>query len=291
MSELLYSPFIPADVPLNTRATFVKNYNAITRETGKLFLFAADHKIEHLDTDFLGPHIDPAAHHPEHIFAIAQHSKIGALATQLGLIARYGQLYPSVNYIAKLNSKTNLGKEKDPLSRQLWDMDDVLPFISESKLPIRGVGLTVYIGSEYEDIMLYQAAQTIVRAHRHGLVTIIWMYPRGKAVSNETDIHLLAGAAGVAACLGADFVKIHPPQSTATHSSASLLKTIIEAAGNTKVICAGGKQQDPEALIQEVRDQITIGGTAGAAIGRNIYQHSLADAVIITNQLAALIFR
>ncbi len=284
-------PFIPSDVPLSMRAEFYKNYTALTFGTGRLFLFAADHKIEHLDADFFGPGVDPAAHHPEHIFHIASQAPIGALATQLGLIARFCQQYPHIRYIVKLNSKTNLvpPQTHDPLSRQLWTVQDVLTFKEQSKALICAVGLTVYLGSEYEATMLAQAAQMVFQAHQHGLIALLWMYPRGKGIKNENDAVLLAGATGVATCLGADFVKIHPPQATDSLASAQLLQLAVQAAGNTKVIIAGGKHRDSDALLQEVRDQLAIGGSSGAAIGRNIYQHSLSDALELAHKLAKLI--
>lgn len=284
---------IPADVPLAAQDEFRKNYEAITRSTGRLFIFAADHKMEHLDEDFSGPGIDPAAHDPEHIFRIGSKAHIGAFATQLGLIARYGKLYPEINYIAKLNSKTNLipPREKDPMSKQLWSIDEVIALKRDSGLAVRGIGLTIYVGSEYEESMLEQAAHAINQAHQHGLIATLWMYPRSHFISDETEYHLLAGAAGVAACLGADFVKIQPPHPDGSRSSAELLKFIVQAAGNTKVICAGGKQHDPQLLIKEVHEQITIGGSSGIAIGRNIWQHSLDDAVALANKLAEEVYR
>ncbi len=284
--------FIPADVPAHARQEFSKNYRSITFDTGRLFLFAADHKIEHLDADFYGPRIDVSAHHPSHMFEIAHNSPVGALASQLGLIARFGNLYPSTNYIIKLNSKTNLipATDKDPLSKGLWEVKDVVEFKKQSNLNICGVGYTVYLGSEYEPTMLTQAAQAVYQAHQHGLVAILWMYPRGKHVADEHNAVLLAGAAGVAACLGADFVKLHPPKPTKDHTSEELLHFIAQAAGNTKIICAGGEQIDPKNLIKEIQRQLAIGGIAGAAVGRNIITHSLEHAKIIADQISTIIY-
>ena len=44
---------IPGDVPNNMLQIFQDNYSAITRDTGRLMLFAGDQKIEHMNTDFL----------------------------------------------------------------------------------------------------------------------------------------------------------------------------------------------------------------------------------------------
>ncbi|EGQ61147.1 aldolase, partial [Acidithiobacillus sp. GGI-221] len=104
-----------------------------------------------------------------------------------------------------------------------------------------GVGYTIYPGSEFEPTMLSEAARIIQDAHAMGLLAVIWAYPRGKAVGErEQDPHLIAGAAGLAACLGADFVKINPPLDAAGAMDGTLLGEAVAAAGRTQVICAGG---------------------------------------------------
>lgn len=277
---------MPADIPHSARAEFRKNYTILTQTSEKLFLFSADHKIEHLDHDFHGPHVDPAAHDPRHLFEIAKQSPIGAMATHMGLIAQYGLLYPTIPYIVKLNGKTNIASpaHKDPFSRILWTVDDVIQLKRSSDLTILGVGVTVYLGSDYEDLMLEQAARVISHAHRHGLVSIAWIYPRGHAIKDETDPYLIAGAAGVALSLGADAVKVHLPPK----SSLELLRLIVEAAGTTKVISAGGTYTEQALLLEEIRLQQTA-GLSGVAIGRSIFQHSLDDAITLTKSIAALL--
>jgi fructose-bisphosphate aldolase/6-deoxy-5-ketofructose 1-phosphate synthase len=276
---------IPGDVPNNVLQVFQDNYNAITRDTGRLMLFACDQKIEHMNTDFYGENIDVSAIHPEHIFRIASQGSIGALATHLGLIARYGKQYPSVNYIVKLNAKTNLipTAQKDPISTALWFVEHVVHFQQMTGLSIRGIGYTIYPGSEYEETMFAQAAQIIYAAHQHGLVTILWVYPRGKSVHDESDGQLIAGAAGIANSLGADFVKVKAVKP-------SLLQVVTAAAGNTKVICSGGKQKDKKIFLRELYDQIHGGGVMGSATGRNIFQHSLADAILFTQAISAIVY-
>ena len=55
-------------------------------------------------------------------------------------------------------------------------------------------------------------------------------------------------------------------------------------------MCAGGPQQAPEVLLNDIKEQLTIGGTEGVAIGRNIWQHSLKDAIILANAIADLLY-
>ena len=296
---------IPADIPQNMHATFQQNYNAITKNTDlsgtdlsgthssgseKLFLFAGDHKLEKLNQI-----------NPERFFELAAEPEIGCFATHLGLIARYGKQYPNVNYIVKLNGKSNLLKTltgsgwnsgnpnilQDPLSRQLWNVDDVVSFQKNSGLNIRGVGYTVYLGSSFEAEMLKEAAQMVFQAHQHGLVAILWMYPRGYSVYDDLDGDVIAGAAGVAAELGADFVKVKIPRPSRT--SAEYLQKAVQSAGNTKVICSGGEKENAEDFLAEIEHQLTKGGIAGCAVGRNIFEHELPQAKEMIKKLGKLI--
>ncbi len=280
---------IPADVRSDNEEEYVKNYLNLTERTGRLMLFAGDQKVEHLNDDFYGSGIAKDDADPVHIFQIASRAKIGVLATQFGLIAKYGPDFPKIPYLVKLNSKTNLipRADKDPLSTAWVDVAQVVRLKEDSGLNILGVGYTVYLGSEYEHIMLREAAQAVTAAHRHGLIAIIWSYPRGKAVPNEKDAHLVAGAAGAAAALGADFVKVNMPESKDTNPMESL-KEAVAAAGKTGLVCAGGPAVDPRAFLQRLYDQIHIAGAVGNATGRNIHQKPLAEAVSFANAIHAI---
>jgi fructose-bisphosphate aldolase/6-deoxy-5-ketofructose 1-phosphate synthase len=281
---------IPADVPSHAAQEYLNNYQAITGPSNRLFLFAADQKIEHLNEDFYGTKIPTDVRHVKHLFEIAQKGKIGAIATHLGLIARYGNQYPSINYIVKLNAKTNLipPKQRDPISQELWSVHDVVTMKEQSNLNIRGIGFSIYLGSEFEHEMLAQAAEAIFNAHQHGLITILWAYLRGKVIKDDQDPILISGAAGVAPSLGADFVKIKPPHATKALNNSDALKLVCDAAGNTKVICAGQAKDEPHHFLQTVYDQLKA-GSSGCAIGRNIFQRSTIEAIAITEALSALI--
>lgn len=280
---------IPLDVPKGMRKTYLENYSTITGNSGRLMLFAGDQKVEHLNDDFYGKGIHPDDSDPEHLFRIAAQGKIGVFATQLGLIARYGMDYPDVPYLVKLNSKTNLVKtsQADPFSQQWLDVKQVVDFRDSSGLKILAVGYTLYPGSEHEAEMFHQAAQVIYNAHQYGLVTILWMYPRGKAVREEKDPHLIAGATGVAACLGADFAKVNYPKKEGLESR-EIFKEAILSAGRTRVVCAGGASDDAAAFLQRLYDQIHVSGAAGNATGRNIHQRSLEEAIRMCNAIYAV---
>ncbi|MDD4498405.1 MAG: aldolase, partial [Methanosarcinaceae archaeon] len=135
--------------------------------------------------------------------------------------------------------------------------------------------------------MLEQAAQVIYEAHQHGMITVLWIYPRGEAVKDEKDPHLIAGATGVGACLGADFVKVNYPKRDGEAPEESF-KEAVKAAGRCKVVCAGGSSDDPEVFLKKLYDQIHVSGAEGNATGRNVHQKSLDDAVRMCNAIYAI---
>ena len=280
---------VPLDVPKTVQENYIKNYLEITRESGRLMLFAGDQKVEHLNDDFYGKDIHPDDSDPEHLFRIASQADIGVFATQFGLIARYGRDYPDISYLVKLNSKANLVKtsQSDPFSNQWIDVKQVADFQQNSGLKILGVGYTIYLGSQFEAEMLRQAAQIIYNAHHHGLITVLWIYPRGMAVADEKNPHLIAGATGVAACMGSDFVKVNYPKKQG-YESKEIFKEVVLAAGRTKVVCAGGSSVDVESFLQRLHDQIFISGASGNATGRNIHQKSLEEAIRMCNSVYAI---
>lgn len=286
---------VPVDVPAEARELYVDNYLKATRGTGRLMLFACDQKVEHLNDDFYGEGIAIEDAEPEHLFRIGSQGVVGVLAGQRGLVAQYAADYPDINYLVKMNSKSHLVKtsqdpvkhQDDPYSPQLYDIQTVAD-LRDNGVNVVGIGYTIYIGSEYESQMMMEAGQLIADAHALGLLVVLWMYPRGKAVANEKDAHLIAGAAGVAVALGADFVKVNPPKGSDQASSAELLEQASLASGRTGLVCAGGSTVDAKTFLTQLWEQIHVGGAVGNATGRNIHQRSLDEAVRLTKAISAI---
>jgi fructose-bisphosphate aldolase/6-deoxy-5-ketofructose 1-phosphate synthase len=296
MTQLLTKVDVPADVPAAQKARYEENFQTMTKGTGRLMLYAGDQKVEHLNDDFYGTlssgeAIAPDDADPEHLFRIARDGVIGCYATQFGLIARYGRDYPTVPYLVKLNSKSHLIKtsQRDPQSLGWITVDDALT-LREAGLNIVAAGYTVYAGSEFESEQMREAAQACMQAHRHGMLAVLWIYPRGKAVSKEQDPHLIAGATGLGATLGADFVKVNYPKPEDGTSPAESFKEAVRAAGRTRVITAGGGSTDVRKFLQTLHDQIFISGAFGSATGRNIHQKPLHEAVQMTNAISAITY-
>lgn len=282
--------YIPADVPRSCHKNYKKALDTITKGTNRCLLFAGDQKIEHLHTDFYGNDIAREDSSPKHLFDIASQGSIGAFATHLGLLSQYGNEFKNIPYIIKLNGKTNLvpTKTHDPQSLQLWGVEQVVAFARQSGLNIIGVGYTLYLGSDYEASMLTQAAQVVFNAHQHGLLALLWVYPRGKHVDPIQPL-MLAGAAGVACALGADFVKLSLPN-LPEQQLIQELSIAKEAAGRTKIIISGGAKQNAHAYLETVNTLLDQAGIAGCAVGRNLHQRSLSSAILLSKALSALIY-
>lgn len=287
---------VPADVPSAMQGLYEQNFQTMTKGTGRLMLFAGDQKVEHLNDDFYGtlsdgtPIVDDDAD-PEHLFKIARDGVIGCYATQLGLIARYARDYPTVPYLVKLNSKSHLIKtsQRDPQSLGWITVQDALA-LRDNGVHVVGVGYTVYLGSEFESEQMREAAQACFQAHQAGLLSVLWIYPRGKAVPKEQDPHLIAGATGLGATLGADFVKVNYPKPEDGRTPAESFKEAVKAAGRTRVITAGGGSTDVRKFLQTLHDQIFISGAFGSATGRNIHQKPLHEAIQMTNAISAITY-
>ncbi len=253
-------------------------------------LFAGDQKIEHLNDDFYGEGIAADDADPEHLFKIASQAEIGVFATQLGLISLYGNDYPDIPYLVKLNSKTNLVKtaQQDPLSTQMIDVRQVVEFKKNTGLNILGVGYTVYLGSEYENAMIREAAQAVHWAHHHGLLTVLWIYPRGKAVKDEKAPELIAGATGVAAMPGQRF-----RQGELSEERGAEIGRDLQAGGQARR--AGPRWSAPAAPAWSPRRSCSSCTTrssspapSGNATGRNIHQKPLDEAVRLANAVTAI---
>lgn len=283
---------IPKTVPKSKHREYLKNWQIATRGTGRMMMFAGDQKVEHLNDDFVGSGIPKEAADPKHYFQIAKEANIGVFATQIGLMAAYADICPKAPLIVKVNSKTNLIKEdvRDPFSNRWLPMEDIIDFKKDSGLNIIGVGYTVYIGSAYEADSFGQAARICYKAHQEGLLVVLWMYPRGKALKGrgDNDTHLLAGGAGVGLCLGADFIKIAYPYKNHSKKTTKDYQEVVTAAGRSGIICVGGHKKDEKEFLNILHDQINISGTRGCAVGRNIYQRPLDEAIRMANAISAV---
>ncbi|RME54949.1 hypothetical protein D6777_02200 [Candidatus Woesearchaeota archaeon] len=234
---------------------------------GRMLVLAYDHGMEHGPTDFNDKNVDP-----NYIMQLAKATKL-PIVLQKGLAEKYYD--KSVPLILKLNGKTNLYKG-EPYSPPLATVAEAV------KMKAEAVGYTVYIGSKYEAKMFKEFELVQREAHKKGLPVMLWVYPRGKSVKNDTDKDVLAYAARVGLELGADVVKLKYP------GSVRAFKWVVKSAGEVKVVVAGGVKKDVKGLLKQTYDIVKSGG-AGLAVGRNVWQYDKPK--LIVKALKDIIFK
>ncbi|MFT4261437.1 MAG: class I fructose-bisphosphate aldolase [Candidatus Woesearchaeota archaeon] len=221
---------------------------------GKTLILACDQGFEHGPIDFNETNIDS-----EYIFDIAKEGKFNAIAVQAGLAKHYySEKYKDIPLIVKLNGKTRFDNE-DPLSLQHTSVDYAV------KLGASAVGYTIYLGSVHEQQMFKEFAKICEEAHKFGIQSVCWMYPRGKYIKDDLDTDVLAYAARIAHELGADVVKLK------FNGDVEAMKWVVKSAGKTKVVFAGGSKIKEDEFL-EVAKQMVESGACGMAVGRNVWQ-------------------
>ncbi len=223
---------------------------------GKVLILAYDHGLEHGPVDFTDV---PESANPEHVFDVATHPAVTSLAVQKGIAEAY---YPSyeddVNLLAKLNGTSNLWMgEYD--SAVNWSVEYAKEVGAEA------IGYTLYGGSNHEIEMAEEFRDVQEAAREHDMPVVMWAYPRGQGVKNDTKSDVIAYAARQALELGADVAKVKYP------GSQDAMEHVVEMAARTKVIMSGGSKQSDREFLTTVKDAMDA-GAAGLAVGRNVFQ-------------------
>ena len=227
----------------------------ITRD-GKSLVLAYDHGLEHGPSDF-----DPVPEttDPEVVFDIATHDAVSAIAVQKGIAEAY---YPSyeedVALLAKLNGTSNLWMG-EPDSPQNCSVEYAREIGADA------VGYTVYSGSNHEVEMYEEFRGIQENARANDLPVVMWSYPRGQGLKNDTSASTIAYAARIALEIGADIAKVKYP------GDPDAMEQVVWAAGRTNVIMSGGSKTSDEDFLKSVKAVMDAGGT-GLAVGRNVWQ-------------------
>ena len=223
---------------------------------GKVLILAYDHGLEHGPVDFEDV---PESANPEHVFEVATHPAVTTVAVQKGVAEAY---YPSyeddVNLLAKLNGTSNLWMG-EPDSAVNWSVDYAADVGADA------VGFTLYGGSNHEIEMAEEFRDVQERARDHGLPVVMWSYPRGQGIKNDTKPGVIAYAARQALELGADVAKVKYPGNRAA------MERAVRMAGRTQVVMSGGSKRSDREFLESVQAVVDAGG-AGLAVGRNVWQ-------------------
>ncbi|OTE98525.1 class I fructose-bisphosphate aldolase, partial [Halorubrum sp. SD612] len=239
---------------------------------GKSLVLAYDHGLEHGPVDF---EPNPATADPERVFELATHDAVTALAVQKGVAEAYYPDYEEdVNLLLKLNGTSNLW---------MGEPDSSVNCSAEyaAGLGADAIGFTLYGGSNHEVEMAEEFRRAQETAREHGMGVVMWSYPRGQGVKNDSSSDTISYAARLGLELGADLVKVKYPGSAAAMGEA------VRMAGPTEVVMSGGTMRDDAAFLRNVADAIEA-GARGPAVGRDVFQRD--DPERILDALEAVVF-
>lgn len=258
--------------------------------TGRVVILPVDQGVEHGPGRSFAP--NPLAYDPRYHFELAIEAGLNAYAAPLGFLEAGARDYAGdLPLILKLNNRENLHGDKDPNQALTGSIEAAL------RLGCVAVGYTVYPGSAWRNEMYEKLQALAEEAKRHGLVVVVWAYPRGADLSKEgeTGLDVSGYAAQIAAQMGAHIIKVKPPTDhieqdearqalekagTPTATLAERVGHVVQSAfdGRRVVIFSGGAAKGEEEVYEEIRG-IRDGGGFGSIIGRNAFQRPRQQAL------------
>lgn len=263
---------------------------------GTLLFLPIDQGLEHGPRDFFA---NPSAKDPEFQLRLAKEGGFSGIVLHIGLAQKYMQRYAGeVPLILKLNGKTEIPSDHAPISPCTATVEDAV------RLGADAVGYTLYVGSARQEEDFAQFRKVRAEADRYGMPLIVWSYPRGEfaeARGGRNSLYAVDYAARVANELGADIVKLNMPRIDATKDQMApkpydtlrvtreeAAHMVVESAGRTLVIFAGGEMESDEDLIAKARIAMDAGAT-GLIFGRNVWQRSHKEGVAMSRQIRELL--
>jgi len=267
--------------------------------TGKLVILPVDQGFEHGPGRSFAP--NPPAYDPRYHFQLALDAGCNAYAAPLGFLeAGAREFAGEIPLILKASNHDVLMDEKDPDQALTATVHDAL------RLGCAGIGFTIYPGSSHRLDMYEMVRAQAEEAKKHGLVVIVWAYPRGSQLSKEgeTAIDVCGYAAQIACQLGAHIAKVKIPtahleqpeakkvyeeRQVPIGTIAERIKHVVQCAfdGRRIVIFSGGAEASEDALLEEVRG-IQAGGGFGSIIGRNSFQRPHGEAVSLLGRIIGI---
>lgn len=283
---------------IGKKARLQRLLNGYGPGNGTMMILPLDQGLEHGPVDFF---VNPKAADPDYVCKLAEKGDYSAIALQIGLAEKYMNAYAGkVPLVLKLNGKTSIPDDKDPLSPLNATVEDAV------RLGADAVGYTLYVGSSRQDEDFTQFRKVRQEAEKYGMPIIVWAYPRGEFVEKrggKDSLYAIEYAARVASELGADVVKVNfpniknpkkqdepKPYNELTPSFAEAVARVVAAAGKTMVIFSGGSKVSDKELLEMVKVAMENGAT-GIIFGRNMWQRPLDNALKITEKAKDILLK
>lgn len=232
-----------------------RNLSKIFKKDRSMIL-AYDQGLEH------GPKIDFNLRNcdPKFIFEIAEKGGFDALIVEPGIAEKYYSEYRGkFPIIVKLTGRTSLNKT-EPYSAMICSVKRA------ADMGATAVGFVFYPGSSREADMMENLAKVVEEAHDYGMPVVLWSYPRGSFITDDSTTDLMAYAARIGLELGTDVVKLR------YNGDIDGLKWTLANSGKQKVVVAGGNKTDTREFLTMVKKALDA-GASGVAVGRNVWKN------------------
>jgi class I fructose-bisphosphate aldolase len=266
---------------------------------GRLVILPVDQGFEHGPARSFA--VNPPAYDPRYHFQLAIEAGCNAYAAPLGFLEAAARDFAGeIPLILKINDHDTLHDEKDPMPALTSSVEDAL------RLGCVAIGFTIYPGSARAQEMYQQLRQAAELAKQHGLVVVVWSYPRGSDISKEgeTAMDVCGYAAHIAAELGAHIIKVKLPSAHLEQEAArkvyekekvnlttltDRVKHVVQCAFNGRriVIFSGGAASGDDTVFQEAQ-AIRDGGGFGSIIGRNSFQRKHDQALKFLDRILTI---
>jgi fructose-bisphosphate aldolase, class I len=260
---------------------------------GSALFLPYDQGLEHGPRDFFE---SPASADPAYIIKLAVEGGFNGVVLQIGNARKfYGDYAGKVPLILKLNGKTEIPPDDEPLSPLNASVQDAVALGADA------VGYTLYVGSPRQSDDFEQFRLVREDAEHYGMPLIVWSYPRGSAIRQKggrDSFYAVDYAARVAAELGADMVKVTWPNSEHREGARreydqnfpihDMLSALVVSAGRSLILLSGGEKATSEEILGKARASMEAGAT-GLIFGRNVWQRKHDESLRFVEKLRELI--
>jgi fructose-bisphosphate aldolase, class I len=268
--------------------------------TGKMIILPVDQGFEHGPARSFAP--NPAGYDPHYHYQMAIDAGLNAYAAPLGPLEAGADTFAgAIPTILKMNSANSLSRQKEGADQAVTSsVKDAL------RLGCAAIGFTIYPGSDAMYDQYEEIRELSAEAKSYGIPTVLWSYPRGGAVTKDGElaVDIIAYAAHMAALLGAHIIKVKLPNDYLENAEAKKVyeqrqiptgtlpervRHVMQSCFNGRriVVFSGGAAKGEDAVYDDAR-AIRDGGGNGSIIGRNSFQRSREDALVLLDRLVKI---
>ena len=274
--------------------------------TGYVSILPVDQGIEHSAGASFAP--NPAYFDPENIVKLAIEGGCNAVASTLGVLGSVARKYAHrIPFLLKFNHNEFLSYPNS------YDQIRFASIRQGFELGARGVGATIYFGSEESKRQIQEVTGMFQQAHELGMFTVLWCYLRNSGFkTKDADYHVAADLTGQANHLGvtieADIVKQKLPENNGGFTALNFGKTHKKVysdlttshpidltryqvancyMGRVGLINSGGASAGESDLKEAVKTAVINkrAGGMGLISGRKAFQRPLSEGVRLLNAI------